>query len=109
MSDELKLSTRQEGMLHYIHDSIEDVQQKLGIPVEIVEVKPASLELWRDFTGTVEGVRQALALDKKAVVSGLRLVLLNAIGNALIDSQSSQHDILSALEQSVSPEWISPE
>ena len=24
MSDELKLSTRQEGMLHYIYDSIED-------------------------------------------------------------------------------------
>ncbi len=49
----------------------------------------------------ISGLTRALALDKKAVVSGLRLVLLNAIGRAVIDNQSSEHDILAAMEQSV--------
>ena len=64
----------------------------LGLPV----ILPADI--------SIDGVTRALALDKKAVISGLRLVLLKATGKAVIDSQCSQHDILAALEQSVRPE-----
>ncbi len=53
----------------------------------------------------ISGLTSALALDKKAVASGLRLVLLNAIGNAVVDNQSSGDDILAAMKQSV----LSPE
>lgn len=38
--------------------SIQDVQREKGVPVEVFEVQPQSLERWRDFTGTVEGIRQ---------------------------------------------------
>jgi 3-dehydroquinate synthase len=69
----------------------------LGLPV----ILPADI--------SINGMTEALALDKKAVVSGLRLVLLKATGEAVIDSQSSQHEILAALRQSVEPEQISPE
>ena len=64
----------------------------LGLPV----ILPADI--------SINGLTGALALDKKAVVSGLRLVLLKATGDAVIDSQSSQSDILAALEQRVSQE-----
>ena len=43
----------------------------------------------------------ALALDKKAVISGLRLILLSAIGNAVVDSNSRQSDIIAALEKNL--------
>jgi 3-dehydroquinate synthase len=66
--------------------------QTLDLPV----ILPADI--------SINGMTGALALDKKAVVSGLRLVLLKATGNAVIDSRSSQQDILAALHQSVSPE-----
>ena len=49
----------------------------------------------------ISGLTSALALDKKAVASGLRLVLLKAIGNAVVDNQSSGDDILAAMKQSV--------
>jgi 3-dehydroquinate synthase len=45
---------------------------------------------------------EALALDKKAIASGLRLILLKAIGEALIDQESLEADIVAALEQSLS-------
>ena len=45
----------------------------------------------------VQGIANALMLDKKAVSSGLRLVLLNAIGDTVIDSSSSHEDIASAI------------
>ena len=61
----------------------------LGLPVE----QPADIK--------IKGLIQALALDKKAVASGLRLVLLKAIGNAVVDNQSSGDDILAAMKQSV--------
>ena len=57
----------------------------LGLPVAI----PADL--------SVEGLARALELDKKALASGLRLVLLNAIGRAVIDGGSDQEQILAAL------------
>jgi 3-dehydroquinate synthase len=40
----------------------------------------------------------ALTLDKKAVASGLRLVLLHRIGAAVVDRDSSADDILNAME-----------
>ena len=49
---------------------------------------------------TANGLAEALALDKKAVASGLRLVLLNAIGEAVIDDASSNEDILRAMNDS---------
>ena len=65
----------------------------LGLPVK----QPADIKI-NDLT-------TALALDKKALASGLRLVLLQAIGHAVIDNQSSEDDILAAMKQSLaSPE-----
>lgn len=46
---------------------------------------------------TIARLAEGLALDKKAVASGLRLVLLNSIGNAVIDSDSSNEQILDAM------------
>lgn len=43
----------------------------------------------------------ALTLDKKAVASGLRLVLLKAIGEAVVDSDSSQREIEQAIHDSL--------
>ena len=48
----------------------------------------------------VARLADALALDKKAVASGLRLVLLNAIGEAVIDSDSTKEQILDAIQAS---------
>lgn len=64
----------------------------LGLPVK----QPADIK--------INGLTQALALDKKALASGLRLVLLQAMGHAVVDNQSSDDDILAAMKQSlVSP------
>jgi len=63
--------------------------RNLSLPVK----QPADIK--------ISGLTRALALDKKARVSGLRLILLKAIGNAIVDSQSSEDDILTAMEQSV--------
>ena len=49
-----------------------------------------------------EGLIDALALDKKALASGLRLILLKAIGDAYIDNDSLRTDIVSALERNSS-------
>ncbi|MCH7506260.1 MAG: 3-dehydroquinate synthase [Proteobacteria bacterium] len=65
----------------------------LGLPVK----QPADIK--------INGLTKALALDKKALASGLRLVLLQAMGHAVVDNQSSDDDILAAMKQSlVSPE-----
>ncbi|NNJ78250.1 MAG: 3-dehydroquinate synthase [Xanthomonadales bacterium] len=45
-------------------------------------------------------IANALMLDKKAVSSGLRLVLLKAIGDAVIDASSPHEDIVSAINDS---------
>jgi len=45
---------------------------------------------------------EALALDKKATASGLRLILLKGIGEAVIDHESLEADIVAAMEQSIS-------
>lgn len=62
---------------------------RLGLPVN----QPADI--------AINGLTRALALDKKALASGLRLVLLKAIGSAVVDRQSSEDDIVAAMQQSV--------
>jgi 3-dehydroquinate synthase len=49
---------------------------------------------------SIDGLYEALKLDKKAIATGLRLILLNAIGQAVVDSGSSQSEIIAAMEQS---------
>jgi 3-dehydroquinate synthase len=49
---------------------------------------------------SVAEITESLELDKKALASGLRLILLRSVGDALIDSSSQLSDIMSALEQS---------
>jgi len=61
----------------------------LGLPVKI----PADIN--------INGLTEALALDKKALASGLRLILLEEMGCAVVDNQSSENDIVAAMKQSV--------
>jgi 3-dehydroquinate synthase len=65
------------------------ILQAFGLPVQ----QPADV--------AISELVDALALDKKAVVSGLRLILLKAIGNAMIDSNSRQTDIIAAMESNL--------
>lgn len=48
-----------------------------------------------------EGLLTALQLDKKAVASGLRLILLTEIGKAILDDNSHRDEIISAIQQSL--------
>ena len=50
---------------------------------------------------SISGLCDALELDKKAIASGLRLILLNAIGQAVVVSNSSQDEIITAMEYSL--------
>ena len=50
---------------------------------------------------SLAGLRVALDLDKKALASGLRLILLTAIGQAIINDDSPPDEILSVMEQSL--------
>jgi len=59
--------------------------RRCGLPVQI----PADID--------VEGLARALELDKKAVASGLRLVLLDALGAARVDDRSTQGEIIEAM------------
>jgi len=63
----------------------------LDLPVRI----PADLPTDR--------LARALELDKKALVSGLRLILLRDIGQAVVDGDSSEAQILSALRDNQQP------
>jgi len=47
---------------------------------------------------SVDALIGALELDKKALASGLRLVLLDAIGRARLDDQSTEREIAGAIE-----------
>lgn len=62
--------------------------ERFGLPVRI----PAGI--------ATAVLCEALELDKKAVASGLRLILLNAIGSAVVDDASAPDDITAALENS---------
>ena len=46
---------------------------------------------------SLDGLAAALALDKKAVASGLRLVLLTDIGRAVVDDRSTEEAIMAAM------------
>jgi 3-dehydroquinate synthase len=46
---------------------------------------------------SIKGLSRALELDKKAVASGLRLILLDAIGRARVDESSSESEIVRAM------------
>jgi 3-dehydroquinate synthase len=69
-------------------DRLAALLTRLGLPVSI----PAEV--------STDGLCTALNLDKKAVARGLRLILLEAIGQAVIDENSSWQQILDAMEQS---------
>jgi len=47
------------------------------------------------------GLRDALELDKKALASGLRLILLTDIGRAIINDDSHPDEIISVIRQSL--------
>lgn len=47
---------------------------------------------------SAEAAWEAMAMDKKALDSGLRLILAKGIGQAFVDQSSSQHDIVRAIE-----------
>ena len=58
---------------------------RFGLPVRI----PADL--------AIEGLARSLELDKKALASGLRLVLLDSIGAARVDDGSNEQEIIEAM------------
>lgn len=72
-------------------DRLAGLLQRLGLPVRI----PSDL--------SPEDLARALDLDKKALASGLRLILLHAIGSATIDGSSSERDIIAALRDNRGP------
>ena len=49
----------------------------------------------------MDGLLEALSLDKKAIASGLRLVLLRSIGNAVVDDESTLEEIIRILQLSL--------
>jgi 3-dehydroquinate synthase len=61
---------------------------RVGLPVDI----PGDLDPNR--------LTEALQLDKKALASGLRLILLRGIGHAVVDGDSSEAQILAAMQAS---------
>jgi len=63
--------------------------QTFNLPVSI----PADTDM--------AGMAEALKLDKKAVASGLRLILLNSLGSAQVDQDSSTEDIMQAMNESL--------
>lgn len=63
--------------------------ERFGLPVHI----PAGTLL--------EGLADALELDKKALTSGLRLILLQSIGQAIINNDSHPDEILTAMKQNL--------
>jgi 3-dehydroquinate synthase len=67
-------------------DRLAALLQRLGLPVRL----PADLP--------VEALTKALDLDKKALTSGLRLVLLNRIGSAIVDGNSTQYEIIATMQ-----------
>ncbi len=48
---------------------------------------------------SIGNLAEALELDKKALVSGLRLILLNTVGKAIVDNQSTRNEIIDAMKR----------
>jgi 3-dehydroquinate synthase len=62
---------------------------KFGLPVSLPEQT------------SIDRLLEALSLDKKAIASGLRLILIKDIGNALVDNESTREEIIQLLQQSL--------
>jgi 3-dehydroquinate synthase len=67
---------------------ISDLLKLLDLPVELPR------------TVNTRAMIDAMGLDKKALASGLRLILLNRLGEALIDDQSTRADVATAIDHS---------
>ena len=70
---------------------IERLLSQFGLPVALPD------------TVSNQSLLNALELDKKALSTGLRLILLREIGHAVIDEGSSTQDILAVLDRSRGP------
>lgn len=70
-------------------ERISSLLEKFGLPVSL----PAQTSL--------DNMLEALDLDKKAIASGLRLILLTAIGNAIVDNESPREEIIQIMQQSL--------
>ena len=70
-------------------EAIEKLLEGFGLPVHW----PQEL--------TAEDAIEAMAMDKKALVSGLRLILIEDIGKAVIDPGCSRRDIVRAIESRI--------
>ena len=67
-------------------DRIQDLLRHFDLPFEVPDsVKTAAMI-------------EAMELDKKALSSGLRLILLNSIGEAIIDHKSEREEIIAAID-----------
>ena len=76
-------------------DRISSLLGRFGLPVNL----PAQTSL--------DGMLGALNLDKKAVASGLRLILLKSIGSAVVDNESTLQEIIQTMQQSLGQERTS--
>jgi len=74
---------------HGASERVSALLSRFALPVKI----PAGI--------SINGLLDALELDKKAIASGLRLILLNAIGHAVVNNNSSQDEIITAMEHSL--------
>jgi 3-dehydroquinate synthase len=72
-------------------ERISELLSRFGLPVSFPP------------TSSLDGMRTALDLDKKAIASGLRLILLNGIGQAILNDNSHPDEIMSAMQQSLGP------
>ncbi len=70
-------------------DRISGLLKRFGLPVEF----PAEI--------STDGVSEAMELDKKAIATGLRLILLRDIGQAIVDTDTEPDDILAAMQGSL--------
>lgn len=76
-------------------DRISSLLVRFGLPVSL----PSNT--------SIDGMLEALNLDKKAIASGLRLVLLRSIGNAVVDEDSTLEEITRILQLSLGHERTS--
>ena len=82
-----------------------DLSVRLGrIPADVIDrvktlLQHCQLPVARPENISVERMLELMAVDKKANDSGLRLILLNAIGNAVVTDQYSIEQLTETLQQ----------
>jgi 3-dehydroquinate synthase len=74
---------------------ISSLLESFGLPVSL----PAQTSM--------DSMLGALNLDKKAIASGLRLILLKSIGHAVVDNESTLEEIIQIMQQSLGRERTS--